>query len=74
MYEILKGCPHCGGDASLNVNYSERAGGYFVMIKCSVCKSQGKTYFSEENPENEPRSNEASWNAVKAWNMRYYEV
>lgn len=69
----IKPCPHCGGPACLNSNYSYKIRSYFVFVKCDICGSQGKIYNSPYNPV------EAEWNtgacndAVMAWNMRYNE-
>ena len=69
----IKRCPHCGGAACLNSNYSFRSRTYFVFVKCIVCGSQGKIYNSEECTEVEEWNNEPCIKAVEAWNMRTEE-
>lgn len=71
---FIKKCPHCGGLADLNKNYSYKTRSYFVFVKCDICGATGKTYHSERNPA------EAGWNsqqcndAIAAWNMRTKEA
>lgn len=68
----IKACPHCGGAACLNANYSYKARAYFVFVKCNICGATGKTYRDDKDPGadcNDWRT--ASCNdAVEAWNMR----
>lgn len=71
--DTLKKCPHCGGLAALNSNYSWRTKGYFVCVRCDICGSQGKSYFSDDAPAETDWSNIACRDAVNAWNMRYTE-
>ena len=70
MEEIIKTCPHCGGSACLNSNYSYKTRSHFVFVKCDICGAQGKIYNSPEDPETEGWNNTACNDAVKAWNMR----
>lgn len=72
--EILKTCPHCGGGACLNSNYSYKTRSYFVFVKCDICGSQGKIYSSQEEPAKASWNNAACRDAVTAWNMRHYEA
>lgn len=71
--DYIKPCPHCGGTACLNSNYSYKARSYFVFVKCDICGAAGKIYNSKDEPA------AAGWNipacndAVNAWNMRYKE-
>ena len=46
----IKTCPHCGGTACLNANYSYKTRSYFTFVKCDICGAQGKVYTSEEEP------------------------
>lgn len=71
--ERLKYCPHCGGAATLNANYSYKTRSYFVFAKCDICGSQGKIYRSLDNPEAAEWNNQACKDAVIAWNMRVRE-
>lgn len=68
--ERLKPCPHCGGTGCLNANYSYKIRSYFVFVKCDICHAQGKSYRSEDNPDEVDWQNAACLDAVKAWNMR----
>lgn len=63
-------CPHCGGTACLNSNYSYKKRFYFVYVKCDICGAQGKIYCSDEEPAAEDWNNTACIDAVNAWNMR----
>lgn len=69
--DTMKKCPHCGGRARAQSNYSQTANGYFIFIRCTVCGSQGKTCFSYTDPADDEQDNEALSNAISAWNMRY---
>lgn len=70
MCNTIKPCPHCGGNACLNQNYSYKARSYFVFVKCDICGSQGKIYNSKEEPAAADWSNTACDNAIEAWNLR----
>lgn len=67
----LKGCPHCGGLAYLEQNYSYKARSYFVYVKCSICGSQGKIFNTDTEPAADDWQNVACNAAVAAWNTRY---
>ena len=67
---INKPCPHCGGDAFLTANYSQRVRRYFVYVKCDICGAQGKAYTSAEDPAEQEWNNEACYSAITAGNMR----
>lgn len=69
----IKTCPHCGGTACLNANYSYKIKLHFVFVKCDICGAQGKTYTSTEAPQDKEWNNSACVDAVCAWNMRYKE-
>ena len=66
----LKSCPHCGGVATLEQNYSHKWKTYFVCASCRICGAKGKICGSAEEPAAEEWSNEACINAAIAWNMR----
>lgn len=70
MHDYIKTCPHCGGNAYLNQNYSYKARSYFVFVKCDICGAQGKIYNSREEPAAADWNNTACNDAVSAWNMR----
>lgn len=71
--KIIKKCPHCGGLAVLNSNYSWSFKSHFVYVKCNICGAQGKSYFSEDTPDEVGWDNLACNDAINAWNMRYKE-
>lgn len=71
--DTMKPCPHCGGDAYLQANYSYKTRCYFVMCKCDFCGAQGKIFSSKVDPESVGWNNEACNSAIKAWNMRFNE-
>lgn len=73
MLNRLKTCPHCGGDADLEQNYSYKARSYFVFVKCSICGAQGKIFNSDEEPAAAEWRNMACNSAAAAWNMRVSE-
>ena len=66
----IKTCPHCGGTACLNQNYSYKTRSYFAFIKCDICGATGKAYFSKEEPATAGWNNPACNDAITAWNMR----
>lgn len=70
---IIKGCPHCGGTACLNSNYSYKCRSYFVFVKCDICGAQGKVYNSDTEPAAVEWNNTSCTDAIKAWNMRTNE-
>lgn len=74
MEDTLKPCPHCGGTACLNANYSYKSRSYFVFVRCDICGAQGKIYNSSQNPEESGWSSAACNDAARAWNMRYKET
>ena len=71
--DVIKGCPHCGGEALLNSNYSYKYRSYFVFVKCDICGAQGKIYKSDTEPAADEWNNQSCTDAVKAWNMRVKE-
>lgn len=66
----IKPCPHCGGTACLNSNYSNKARRFFIYVKCDICSAQGKPYTSAEDPVGEDWDSVACRDAIGAWNMR----
>lgn len=66
----IKTCPHCGGTACLNANYSYKARSYFVFVRCDICGAQGKIYNSAEEPAATGWNNAPCNDAIAAWNMR----
>lgn len=68
--ETLKRCPHCGGTACLNSNYSAKARSYFVFVRCDICGSQGKIYSDTDDPARNNWQTAACDDAAAAWNMR----
>lgn len=71
--EQLKGCPHCGGHALLNSNYSYKARSYFVFVRCEICGAQGKIYNSDTDPAATNWDDPQCRAAAAAWNMRTNE-
>ena len=71
MNEPIKSCPHCGGSACINANYSYRIRKHFVFVKCDVCGAQGKVYTDDKDPVLSDWKDFACDDAVRAWNMRY---
>lgn len=69
----IKPCPHCGGTALLNANYSYKTRSYFVFVKCEICGATGKTTTSQEEPAAAGWNNPACNTAIEGWNMRTYE-
>ena len=69
----LKPCPHCGGAAYLNANFSYKIKRYFVFAKCDICGATGKAITSIEDPAVSEWENTACITASEAWNMRIYE-
>ena len=68
-HEPIKPCPHCGGSAVLNSNYSYKIRSYFIFVKCEVCGAQGKMYTSNRDPVETKWNNAPCNNAVDAWNL-----
>ena len=69
----IKPCPHCGGTACLNANYSYKTRTYFTFVKCDICGAQGKLYSSPEEPAATDWNNGPCTDTIKAWNMRHNE-
>ena len=70
----LKNCPHCGGMAHLEQNFTRKTHNYIVYVKCDICGAQGKVYSSEEAPAETEWQNEACNAAAAAWNLRTAEA
>lgn len=66
----IKTCPHCGGSACLNANYSYKTRSYFVFVKCDICGATGKTYTSADDPAGYGWNTAACNDAIAAWNLR----
>ena len=66
-------CPFCGGRATLNANYSYKTRSWFVFVKCKICNSQSKPYYSPEKPDEVDWNNDSCDEAIEAWNMRTYD-
>ena len=65
MNEIkLKKCPFCSGDAADMSAYSKKQRGYFTFVKCTLCGSQSKSFYSKEQDDSKTLL------AVMAWNNR----
>ena len=73
MHDKMKPCPHCGGTAALNRNYSYRLRLWFVYARCEICGAQGKICREDEEPEPGDWHTSACDAAVEAWNMRTKE-
>lgn len=67
--EVLKPCPHCGGEANIINCYSPVRKRIFVYVKCAVCGAQGKTFTTGKNAEM-GENNPANKYAANAWNIR----
>lgn len=72
MHDTIKPCPHCGGAAYLNSNYSPRLKSYMVYVRCDVCGAQGRIYNDDTEPAAQDWQTEAAYSAVEAWNLRTY--
>lgn len=70
MTNAIKPCPHCGGIAYLNGNYSYKTRSYFVFVKCDICGATGRTACSKTSPAEDEWKNEACEKAVEGWNLR----
>jgi hypothetical protein len=63
-------CPHCGGAAYLNSNYSYKIRAYFVFVKCEVCGATGKVTRSDNDPAEDDWQSPPCESAIAAWNLR----
>lgn len=70
----IKGCPHCGGAAHLNSNYSYKCHSYFVFVKCDICGAQSKIYNTDTDPTIDNWQSDSCLDAITAWNMRTKEA
>lgn len=71
---IIKRCPHCGGEAQLYSSYSYKMDTFFLYIKCEICGAQGKSVRTKDDPkEVNIWETRACQNALAAWNMRVGE-
>ena len=71
--EELKECPHCGGEAFLHANYSQKIHRFFIFAKCSECGATGATKCTKEDPKENNWRLPACNRAISAWNMRTEE-
>lgn len=69
----IKKCPHCGGSAQINYNYSYKKGNFFIFVRCDICGAQGKAYTTKEDPAEGDFKTDACIDALNAWNMRTAE-
>lgn len=67
----VRRCPFCGGKASLKYNYSNSR--YYIRVSCYVCEAQGKSYKSNENPNDSDWDSFECQEAIHAWNLRAYD-
>lgn len=70
MDEELKKCPFCGGVADEYFTGVRRGTGYTVFVKCEICGSSGKAFFTPNNPSESGWSDLACKEAIRAWNRR----
>lgn len=70
MEKTIKPCPHCGGMAYLNSNYSYKTRCHFVFVKCDICSATGKTVASKTEPAEDGWTSPQCEQAINAWNMR----
>ena len=67
---ILRTCPFCGGSATLRSQYSAKYHGYFVFVKCDICRSQGTIFLAYEDPFENDWEDVVCTKAISAWNRR----
>ena len=70
----LKECPHCGGEAFLNANYSQKISRFFIFAKCEECGATGGTTCTKDDPQRYGWNLPACKRAITAWNMRTTEA
>lgn len=66
--EELKRCPFCGSKGYLVIDKSRKSKLYYLHVRCSECNSQGRTYFTKDNPD--AGQIEEAERAIAAWNRR----
>lgn len=67
----IKNCPFCGAEGTLWRNWGR--GKWFVMVKCTVCKSSGKVFVNDSKADlddDEWWEDDSCEYAIKAWNRR----
>lgn len=69
----IKTCPHCGGQAFLNMNFSHKWNCWYVAVRCDSCGAQGRSYRTDKDPTNAPEESLSCKNAIRGWNMRVVE-
>lgn len=66
--EDIKRCPFCGSTAYLMIDKAKKSRLYYIHVKCTECGSQGRTYFTVNDPD---KGNvEEAVRAIAAWNRR----
>ena len=70
--EKIKPCPHCGGEAELDVGIADPYEGELVIsVKCKTCGAHGKGF-----PVNKDPHETGDWDipecasAIDSWNLR----
>ncbi len=66
--EEIKRCPFCGGKGYLMIDRGKKNKLFYIHVKCNNCNAQGKTYFTQDNPDTGNPEEVAM--AISAWNMR----
>ena len=70
MSDLLN-CPFCGNEAELQANSIRRQrGSWFVFSKCTYCGATGRSFVSDDDPDEVDWNNKACRNAAIAWNKR----
>lgn len=72
MSEIIKACPHCGGESSPVSMICRNRNGYKIFVHCEICGARGKHYHSDRDI-NEQLDDDIINKAITAWNMRQCE-
>ncbi len=70
---LLKSCPFCGETEMIDLNgrrCSGRYRGWIVFASCGICGAQSKVFSCEDDPAESEWSNNACYQAIKAWNRR----
>lgn len=72
--EPLKPCPHCGGIARINYEYTPGEAARRVVVVCSICGAKGKALPVEDElidaPTEQDNRSAQRLAAVIAWNLR----
>ena len=62
----LRECPFCGRRES-EIIYKKCSNGYFIFVKCGLCKAQSGTYWCDGGPT---KTRAAITEAMNSWNRR----